>query len=66
MKKLALTTAAALFALTAAVYASGEWVYEGQWGGTGPSPGPRQAGSKFRLTRGQLIERKGGDASVSQ
>ncbi len=38
MNKLAITTAAALTAL-AAFYAWGEWVFEGEWGGSGPAPG---------------------------
>jgi tripartite motif-containing protein 71 len=38
MKKLAMTTAAALYAL-AAVSAWGEWVYEGKWGTRGSGEG---------------------------
>ncbi len=38
MKKIAITTAAALGAL-AAFCAWGEWVYEGQWGSTGSADG---------------------------
>ncbi len=54
MRKLAITTAAALTALTA-VCASGAWVFEGEWGGTGPAPGRFRDPSELDLGNGTAV-----------